>query len=56
MIKAFADSETEKIWKGCKSAKLPPEIHKRAFAQLLIIHSAEKEDDYYLYPILNPLL
>jgi len=45
MIKSFADSETEKIWKGCKSAKLPPEIHKRAFAQLLIIHSAEKEDD-----------
>ena len=50
MIKAFADSETEKIWKDCKSAKLPPEIHKRTFAKLLIIHSAEKEDDLRIPP------
>ena len=40
MIKSFGDSETEKIWNGKKSPKLPPEIHK-----LLIIHSAESEDD-----------
>ena len=36
MIKSFAYPETEKIWKGSKSPKLPPEIHKRAFAKLLI--------------------
>lgn len=28
MIKSFGDSETEKIWRGKKSSKLPPEIHK----------------------------
>ena len=44
MIKTFGDSETEKIWNGKKSPKLPPEIHKRAFAKLLIIHSAESEE------------
>ena len=50
MIKSFADPETEKIWKGSKSPKLPPEIHKRAFAKLLIINSAEKEDDLRIPP------
>ena len=43
MIKSFADPETEKIWKGSKSPKLLPKIHKRAFAKLLIINSAEKK-------------
>ncbi|MBR5402206.1 MAG: type II toxin-antitoxin system RelE/ParE family toxin [Treponema sp.] len=43
--KTFGNSETEKIWNGKKSPKLPPEIHKRAFAKLLIIHSAESEED-----------
>ena len=50
MIKSFADSETEKIWKGSKSSKLPPEIHKKAFYKLLIINSAEKEDDLRIPP------
>ena len=50
MIKLFADSETEKIWKGSKSSKLPPEIHKKAFYKLLIINSAEKEDDLRIPP------
>lgn len=50
MIKSFADPETEKIWKGSKSPKLPSEIHKRAFAKLLIINSAEKEDDLRIPP------
>lgn len=50
MIKSFADSETEKIWNGKKSPKLPHEIHKRAFAKLMIINSAEKEDDLRIPP------
>ena len=45
MIKTFGDSETEKIWNGKKSPKLPPEIHTRDFSKLLIINSAECEDD-----------
>ena len=50
MIKSFGDSETEKIWNGKKSSKLPPEIHKRAFAKLLLINSAENEDDLKVPP------
>ena len=50
MIKTFGNSETEKIWKGKKSPKLPPEIHKRAFTKLLIIHSAESEEDLKMPP------
>lgn len=50
MIKTFGNSETEKIWKGKKSPKLPPEIHKRAFTKLLIIHSAESEEDLKIPP------
>ena len=50
VIKSFGDSETEKIWNGNKSSRIPPEIHKRAFAKLLIIHSAESEDDLKIPP------
>ena len=50
MIKSFGDSETEKIWNGKKSPKLPPDIHKRAFAKLLIVNSAECEDDLKIPP------
>ena len=51
MIKTFGDSETEKIWSGKKSTKLPPDIHKRAFSKLLIINSAECEDDLRIPPV-----
>lgn len=50
MIKSFSDSETEKIWNGKKSYRLPPKIHKRAFVKLLIINSAENEDDLKIPP------
>ena len=50
MIKTFGDSETEKIWNGKKSLRLPPDIHKRAFVKLLIINSAECEDDLKIPP------
>ena len=50
MIKTFGDSETEKIWDGRKSSRLPPDIHKRTFSKLLIINSAECEDDLKIPP------
>ena len=50
MIKSFGDSETEKIWNGKRSLRILPEIHKRAFAKLLIIHSAESEEDLKIPP------
>ena len=50
MIKSFADAETEKIWTGKKSTKIPMDLHQRAFAKLLIIHSAENEADLRMPP------
>ena len=41
----------KKIRNGKKSSKLPPEIHKKAFYKLLIINSAEKEDDFRIPPV-----
>ena len=41
----------KKIRNGKKSSKLPPEIHKKAFYKLLIINSAEKEDDLRIPPV-----
>jgi len=40
----------KKIRNGKKSSKFPPEIHKKAFYKLLIINSAEKEDDLRISP------
>jgi len=50
MIKSLGDPETERVWNGQKSKKNPPDIHKRAFAKLLIIHSAESEEDLGIPP------
>lgn len=50
MIKTFGDSETEKVWMGKRSAKLPSAIHRRAFSKLLIINSAESEEDLRIPP------
>ena len=38
MIRSFADRETEAIWNGRRSRKLPPDIQQRAFAKLAILN------------------
>jgi proteic killer suppression protein len=50
MIKSFGDSETEKIFQQIKSKKLPLEIQKRALVKLLLIDSAETEEDFRIPP------
>jgi proteic killer suppression protein len=45
MIRSFADKETERIWDGVRSRKLPPHIQKRALDRLMMIHAAEVLDD-----------
>jgi len=45
MIKSFKDSETEKIFGQQKSRKLPLEIQNRALVKLLLIDSADSEED-----------
>lgn len=45
MIRSFADKETERIWSGWRSRKLPPDIQERALDKLSLIHAAEGLDD-----------
>lgn len=45
MIRSFADKETDLIWNGLRSRKLPPDIQKRALDKLSLIHAAESLDD-----------
>lgn len=40
MILGFADKETEKIWNGTRSSKLPGDIQQRAFQKLRFLHAA----------------
>lgn len=45
MIRSFADPETEKIWLGRHSRKLPPDIQNRAYNKLRMLDAAEHLDD-----------
>jgi proteic killer suppression protein len=45
MIRNFADSETERVWKGYRSRKLPPEIQQVARRKLTQLEAAERPDD-----------
>jgi proteic killer suppression protein len=45
MIRSFADKETERIWNGLASRKLPPDIQKRALDKLKVLSRAKSIDD-----------
>lgn len=40
MIRSFANAETEKLWQGIRSRRLPPDIQKRALVKLQLIDAA----------------
>lgn len=50
MIQSFADTETERIWSGRRSRKLPSDIQPRALIKLNMIDAAETLDDLKLPP------
>ena len=50
MIQSFASDETERIWNGRRSRKLPADIQSRALAKLNMIDAAEALDDLKLPP------
>ena len=50
MIENFADPETEKIFQGIVSKKLPREIQKTARRKLLYLHDAENLQDLLAPP------
>ena len=50
MIRSFGDSETESIYNGIKSKKLPPEIQNIARRKLRMISAAKGIEDLNIPP------
>lgn len=50
MIKSFADSETEKVFRRSYSKKLPDDIQKRGRRKLVMIDAAEELQDLRVPP------
>ncbi|MBB3965606.1 type II toxin-antitoxin system RelE/ParE family toxin [Rhizobium metallidurans] len=45
MITSFANAETEKIWNGVRSRKLPSDIQAVALRKLRLLNQARSVDD-----------
>ena len=50
MIKSFGDKETEKIWDGVRSKKLPNEIQNIARRKLRMVNNAQNINDLRIPP------
>jgi proteic killer suppression protein len=50
VIKNFGDKETEKIWNGIQSRKLPSEIQNVARRKLRMINNAQNINDLRIPP------
>jgi proteic killer suppression protein len=50
MIKSFGDKESEKIWNGIRSKKLPNEIQDVARRKLRMINNAHDVNDLRIPP------
>lgn len=45
MIRSFSDAETQRIWAGFDSRKLPRDIQNRALGKLRLLNRAKTIDD-----------
>lgn len=45
MIRSFVDKETERVWNGLRSRKLPSDIQQTARRKLTQLEAAERPDD-----------
>ena len=50
MIKSFKDKETEKIFNGEISKKLPIDVQKRAYHKLAMLHASKNIEDLQIPP------
>jgi len=50
MIKSFADKETEKVWSGKFSSKLPNDIQRIARRKLRMINNSQTINDLRIPP------
>lgn len=45
MIRSFHDPETERVWNGQRSRRLPPDIQQTARRKLRQLHGADRLND-----------
>jgi proteic killer suppression protein len=45
MIRSFTDPETERVWRGGRSRKLPPDIQQTARRKLRQLNAADQLED-----------
>ena len=50
MLKSFGSKETEKIWNGVRSSKIPPEIQKAGRRKLRMINNSIDLNDLRIPP------
>ncbi|QQR38806.1 type II toxin-antitoxin system RelE/ParE family toxin [Devosia rhizoryzae] len=50
MIDSFADGETELIWRGQRSRRLPSDIQATALRKLRLLHAARRINDLRVPP------
>jgi proteic killer suppression protein len=50
MILRFADRETDRIWRGERSRRLPQSIQNNALIKLRLLHSARRIEDLRVPP------
>ena len=50
MIRSFADHETQLVWAGIRSRKLPPEIQPIALRKLRLLNQARRPSDLRVPP------
>lgn len=50
MVKSFGDKQTESIWNGTTTPKLPAHIQRRARRKLRMLHAADDLNDLRIPP------
>ena len=50
MIRSFRSPETERVWEGERSRKLPPDIQEVARRKLRMLHNAQNLEDLRVPP------
>jgi proteic killer suppression protein len=50
VIRSFADKETQRVWEGQRSRRLPPEIQETALRKLQLVAAAKDVTDLRVPP------
>ena len=50
VIQSFADAETEKLYRGLPSRRLPPDLHSVMHRKLVMLNAAAKLEDLRVPP------